>query len=912
MKVIRHCPLMNVLLDFSLGLLPEDESQSIEGHLLECEACAQIISESDASDALVETLRERSLLVISEDAEIALLRQKLHSSYRKITHHLSTKVSGDETQVNAPRTTETNTFPDTIAHYRLHEKLGEGGTGIVFRAWDQQLQRSVALKIILDRRLWNTTSADRFKSEAAMLAQIQHPQIVQIFEIGEEAGRPYLALEYLAGGDLASVLRNQPQHFEDSARLMMQLARAVHHAHQQGIIHRDLKPSNILMAQLPIKNKPDQYRPLQNLEIKIADFGLAKRMEVDGITETGVVLGTPGYMAPESLKQRPEQHAPTMDVYSLGAILYELLTGRPPFRGETIAETLIQVQSSIPLSPSKLRPRLPRDLETICLHCLDKEPARRYRTAEELAKDLERYLEKRPILVRPAGPLVKLVSWARRRPALALLTGLLTLALFALVAGTIRYEQRLQSELNETQVERDRASLNYRQARESLERMLAKLDEPHRANIPQLQALRREQQRELLKFMQTVTSATSDDPAVMRDVARAYYTSARLLLSLGEVKTARDNLKQSQQWWAKILVTEPNDLSGRMEASNILNTLAATYPYGQEHLSLNLEAARLQSELLAHHPGNAELIKMLAMSWHNVGANYLTLRQFTEAEAYLEKSYQLLETSHARGIAVPNYSVEMAETESNLILANLSLQRPDRAEKYYLQSIKRLEQALADDPHNLRVLLSLCGLRVNRANMIKDQQAALKMLDANLTALQALLQREPEYAEAKGRLLETQGSRGNFLSMAKRYREAALAFQDVVQYAAEGDKDYYSLFVASNYAFLGEYQLSAEACEKAGRYSQLNYEQKAYLGLCHVCNANSVQRDRTLHADQQQALINKFQTDAMHWLTQARKSCTYQQWNLLRVAFAFDAIWKPLRENTLIWDWLKTQRNHIP
>jgi serine/threonine protein kinase len=901
---------MNVLLDFTLGLMPEDESQSIEDHLHECNACTQIISESDASDALVETLRERSLLVISEDAEIASLRQKLHSSYSKITHHLSTNVPGDETQVNAPRTPESNTLPETIGHYRLHEKLGEGGTGIVFRAWDQQLQRSVALKIILDRRLWNTNSADRFKSEAAMLAQIQHPQIVQIFEIGEEAGRPFLALEYLAGGDLASLLRNQPQHFEDSARLLMQLAQAVHHAHQQGIIHRDLKPSNILMAQPPDKNKPGKDRPLQNLEIKIADFGLAKRMEVDGITETGVVLGTPGYMAPESLKQRPEQHAPTMDVYSLGAILYELLTGRPPFRGETIAETLIQVQTSIPLAPSKLRPRLPRDLETICLHCLDKDPARRYRSADELANDLERYLEKRPILVRPAGPIVKLMSWARRKPALASLTALLALALIALLAGTIRYERRLQSELNETQVERDRASLNYRQARESLERMLAKLDEPHRANIPQLQALRREQQRELLKFMQTVTSTTSDDPAVMRDVARAYYTSARLLMSLGEVTTARDNLNQSQQWWSKILAAEPNDLSGRIEASNLLNTLAATYPYGQEHVSCNLEAARLQSELLAQNPGNPELIKMLAMSWHNVGANYLTLKQFTEAEAYLEKSYQLLETSHASSIPLPNYSVEMAETEANLILANLSLQRPDKAEKYYLQSIERLERAAGEDPSNLRVLLSLCGLRVNRANMIKDQQAALTMLDTNVAALQALLQREPEFVAAKERLLETQGSRGNLLSMAKRHREAAIAFQDVVRYAADGDKDFYSLFVASNYAFLGEYRLSAEACEKAARYSQLNHEQKAYLALCHVCNANTVERDRSLSAEQQKALINKYQADAKQWLMQTRKSCTEQQWNLLTVAFAIDATWKPLRENTLIWDWLKTQRNH--
>lgn len=895
------CPPSQQLVDFSLGLLPEDASRALEDHVLDCSHCVKAMAETAVHDPLVDTLRLKTHPEITEEADIIALRDRLYAAFPLIStvHDHPQAVTG---RIDSP----TASMPKLVAHYLLQDKLGEGGMGIVYRAWDQKLQRAVALKIIQDRRLLNPAHAERFTSEAAMLAQLQHPQIVQIHEVGEESGRAFLALEYLAGGDLAAVIRNQPQHFEDSARLVMQLARAVEHAHRQGILHRDLKPSNVLLVKPVVVARDGQGRPLRNIEVKIADFGLAKRMEVEGITETGTVLGTPGYLAPEGLKQHLE-HAPAMDVYSLGAILYELLTGRPPFRGETIAETLVQVQTLPPLSPSKLRPRLPRDLETICLHCLNKQPAARYPTAAALADDLDRYLDKRPITVRPAGPVVKVISWARRRPALASLAGLLACSLVALVIGTIVYERKLQSELLITANERDRADRNYRQAREALERMLAKLDDPHRANIPQLQALRREQQRELLQFLEVVTRATSDDPQVMRDVARANYVSARLLMALGNLELARKNLQLAEEGWNKIILQEPADRQARIELSDVIHTRAATHKYGQEHLELNQQAARMQSNLLKEMPENPNLIRMLAMSWHNIGANYLSLGQYAEAEKYFLLSIEELQKAKARGIVNVNYSLEVAETETNLGLVYSSMQKRDLAEKYYKQALDRLEKLYAEDPQNLRVMLSLTGLRVNQANAMKALPQALKLLDANLEIIRPVVQREPDFVAARDRLFETQGTRGNMLAMLKQHQDAASAFEDVVKLAPPDQKDFYSLFVASNHAQAGNFRKSATACEQASRFPQFNHEQQAFLAMVFATNADTAAKDVSLGSDERVKLVQQFQDQAISWLQKSRKACDEQQWKTMKLAFTMEPLWKPLRENTFVWTWLKSQ-----
>jgi serine/threonine protein kinase len=300
-----------------------------------------------------------------------------------------------------------------IPGYSLEEVLGQGATSIVYKARDLALNRTVALKMILSGPSAGPAERARFRTEAEAIARLQHPGIAQIHEIGEHEGRLYLALEYVAGGSLAQHLDGTPLPPQTAARLLLSLARAVQHAHEQGIIHRDLKPGNILLqlpkskTQLPNPQAqtpgPDRAWKLgfENWELKVTDFGLAKRLDRDGgQTQTGAVLGTPTYMAPEQAAGRIHAIGPATDVWALGAILYELLTGRPPFQGSTILETLELVRTHDPAAPRSVQPEVPRDLETICLKCLEKEPDHRYRSAAELAADLEAFLAGDPIKAR--------------------------------------------------------------------------------------------------------------------------------------------------------------------------------------------------------------------------------------------------------------------------------------------------------------------------------------------------------------------------------------------------------------------------------------------------------------------------------------------------------------------------------
>jgi WD40 repeat protein len=324
-----------------------------------------------------------------------------------------------------PTARRTDPSLPTVRGYEVLGVLGKGGMGIVYKARQLGLNRTVALKMILSGGLATADALDRFRREAEAVARLQHPHIVAVHEIGEwragdgGAALPFFSLEFVSGGSLAQKLAGVPQPPRESALLVETLSRAVHAAHQKGVIHRDLKPANVLLA--------EDGTP------KVTDFGLAKQLDDDsGQTREGDVMGTPSYMAPEQAAGDIKSFGPATDVYALGAILYECLTGRPPFKGSTLLETLEQVRSREPVPPTHLQPRVPRDLETICLKCLQKEPGKRYLSALALADDLRRYLDGQPIRARPVTPWERAVKWAKRRPAIA---GLMALVVAVTVAG---------------------------------------------------------------------------------------------------------------------------------------------------------------------------------------------------------------------------------------------------------------------------------------------------------------------------------------------------------------------------------------------------------------------------------------------------------------------------------------------
>lgn len=334
-------------------------------------------------------------------------------------------------------------LPAHFGDYELLEEIARGGMGIVCRARQVSLDRVVAVKLLLTGAFSSPENVKRFRVEASAAASLQHPNIVTIHEVGVHQGQHYLVMDYVDGPSLARLIsdcRLQISDFKKAARYVKIVAEAVHFAHEHGILHRDLKPSNVL---LDAKDQP-----------RVTDFGLAKRFEGDSeITMSGQLVGSPSYLPPEQAVAKRGKVSRRSDVYGLGPTLYHLLTGRAPFQAATLTETLQQVLDTEPVAPRLLNPGVPRDLETICLKCLEKEPAKRYPTAQALAEELERFLNGQAVLARPIGASAKAWRWCRRNRRLAVAT---VVALLSLLTGLIgvgwqwrRAERLAQAEIRE-------------------------------------------------------------------------------------------------------------------------------------------------------------------------------------------------------------------------------------------------------------------------------------------------------------------------------------------------------------------------------------------------------------------------------------------------------------------------------
>jgi serine/threonine-protein kinase len=355
----------------------------------------------------------------------------------------------------------------SIPGYEVEAVLGRGGVGVVYKARHLRLNRVVALKMLLSGAYAGPHELARFQREAEAVAGLRHANIVQVYDVGDLDGRPYFTMELVEGGSLAQALAGTPQPARQAAALAATLAEAVQVAHQGGIVHRDLKPANILLA---ADGTP-----------KVTDFGLARRLDGEtGSTQSGALLGTPSYMAPEQAGGNARAIGPAADVYALGAILYELLKGRPPFRAETAAETVLQVIYHEPASPSRLNAKVPRDLETICLKCLHKDPQKRYATAAALAEDLRRFQRGDPITARPAGLPVRMAKWVRRRPIPAVMLAATLLLAVAVVGVSLwlvvrRAHQRDAVEADLREVAGLQDSARWAEARAALDRAEARV-----------------------------------------------------------------------------------------------------------------------------------------------------------------------------------------------------------------------------------------------------------------------------------------------------------------------------------------------------------------------------------------------------------------------------------------------------
>jgi serine/threonine-protein kinase len=367
-----HCPPPDHLKRLLADELSGPEAEVIEAHLEGCAGCQQALERLTAA------------------GEAATLPPAAGAGFP--TSPAGSLAGGPDRPPSAP----------AVPGYEILGELGRGGMGVVYKARHLKLNRVVALKMVLAGGHAGPEELARFRTEAEVVARLQHPGVVQVYEVGEHGGCPYVALEFCPGGSLAGRLAGSPLPPRDAALLVEQVARAVQAAHDLHVLHRDLKPANVLLAEGP-DTPPGRCRP------KVTDFGLAKKLDEPGRTATGAAMGTPSYVAPEQAAGRKDL-TPAADVYGLGAVLYELLTGRPPFRAETPLDTLVQVMESPPAPPRLLNAKVDRDVETICLKCLEKDPARRYGSAAALAEDLGRHLAGEPILARPGNLVDRIAS----------------------------------------------------------------------------------------------------------------------------------------------------------------------------------------------------------------------------------------------------------------------------------------------------------------------------------------------------------------------------------------------------------------------------------------------------------------------------------------------------------------------
>jgi WD40 repeat protein/tRNA A-37 threonylcarbamoyl transferase component Bud32/tetratricopeptide (TPR) repeat protein len=401
---------------FLLGELHEHQADNIASHLETCPLCEERVGRWDnLSDFAIRALRRAGRTPAPEPTgPYGLPRAD------------TAEAAGDATPVTPAAGVSTGAPPDTVPGYEILGELGRGGMGVVYRARQAKLNRVVALKMILAGGHASAAELARFQTEAEAIARLRHANIVQVYEVGEHEGRPFFSLEFCGGGSLKERLSGTPLPADEAAALVEALARAMQAAHGQDVIHRDLKPANVLLA--------EDGTP------KITDFGLAKKLDEAGQTHSGAIMGTPSYMAPEQAGGKTKEIGPSADVYALGAILYECLTGRPPFKAATAVDTILQLLSDEPVPPRQLQSKVPRDLETICLKCLRKEAAKRYRSAAALAEDLRRWRAGEPIAARPVGRAERAVKWVRRNPVVAALLAALALAITGgFVAFFVKY-----------------------------------------------------------------------------------------------------------------------------------------------------------------------------------------------------------------------------------------------------------------------------------------------------------------------------------------------------------------------------------------------------------------------------------------------------------------------------------------
>jgi serine/threonine protein kinase/tetratricopeptide (TPR) repeat protein len=677
--------------------------------------------------------------------------------------------------------------------YEILRELGRGGMGVVYEARQKGLNRIVALKMVLAAGRASADEVARFRAEAEAVAHLHHPNIVQVYDTGTHQGMPYFSLEFCPGGTLSDRTSGKPLAPRLAARIVRDLAHAVHYAHQRLILHRDLKPANVLLAtpdattlERLVKSserktrkidptsrlKADQDKTtvpaaaahraggpppsrdrvdvdLEHCVPKITDFGLAKRLEGDaGKTRDGSVMGTPSYMAPEQAQGKVRELGPPADVYALGAILYDLLTGSPPFHGDTVMDTLNQVINAEPVAVRRKHAHVPVDLDTICLKCLEKDPAKRYASADALAEDLRRFLDQEPILARPTPWWERTAKWARRRPARALAAaGAVAAAVAFCIGGYVWARQEADraateaslrevavTEKNEADSQRERAEQlktlaeeHFLKACAAVNALLAQVGHVRLAHEPHMEQIRRELLQKAAMFYEGFLRERGDDPHLRWQTARTQKNLGDIQEMLGNLDQAEQRYRTAVTMFVELRDSAPDDVRIKRDLAATQNNLGLlldemTRPAEAERA---LSAARDLRRSLLEQSNSDESRSDLAATDHAFGLLLERRGDLAGAEAAftaaLEQQQKITYTTDDQGIKAWR---ELARINNSLGRVAEAGHRTKDADRHFGDAKAILVRVAADAPKTPEVLQELGQTYVNLGRLHRDTDPA--------------------------------------------------------------------------------------------------------------------------------------------------------------------------------------------
>jgi serine/threonine protein kinase len=654
----------------------------------------------------------------------------------------------------------------SFGDYELLQTLGEGGMGIVHKARQKSLQRVVALKRIRLSSLGSETEVQRFSREAEMVALLDHPHIVPIYEVGKHDGQPFFSMKWIDGGSLAGQLDRFVADPRSTARLMVAVARAVHHAHQRGILHRDLKPGNILLQNILTAEDTEERRgtaevshPLRTSASSavnpfiplITDFGLAKRVEVDSsLTESGMLVGTPSYMAPEQASGRKGAITTATDVYGLGAVLYALLTGRPPFRGDTALDTLTQVKEDEPEPPSKSNPRVDRDLETICLKSLEKEPERRYESAGAFAADVQRYLEGEPVYACPPSAGYRFKKFARRHKVALATAGLVAVAL--LVGTAVSMWQAIEANRA-----RRLAEHNLALARQAVDEMYTEVAGKWLADQPHMTELQRQFLQKALQFYQGFARKAGTEPAVQLETARAYKRVGDIQAKLGDSSEAEAAYRAALRILEPLATEFPTLPQYRDELARSYNDLGKVVDGTGRHEEAETAyraAVSISEPLATEFPTVLDYRQQLAKHHGNLGSVLVGMGKGAEAETAYRAALKIHKELAAKFLTGPEYRADLAALTCDLGTLLHAVGQAQDAERAYRGALKLYEQLAAELSPLPRYRKNHATSHQNMGNLLcemgrpaeaeKNYRAALDILKSLAAEFPAL----PQYRES--------------------------------------------------------------------------------------------------------------------------------------------------------------------